>query len=349
MLRSLKPDLTINLAKEREFQDHLTNPGLIEDLVELKMPRIVLLDEIQRIPGLLHTVQALIDEKEIRFLITGSSARKLRRGQANLLPGRIINRSLFPLTVKELDYKVVTNKAVRFGFLPGIVCEENEGIKGDILSSYVSNYLKEEIQQEALTRNLGGYSTLINSLPDWVGRDLDYSKIATKNKLNRFSVHRFFEILEDTLIGNRVAPWTFDEDIKTVKHPKFYFFDNGVMNGIHRKFDPAGFELGITCETIIFNQIRALLTYKNRSFKISFFRTHSGIEADFIIETDKDILAVEVKANDKLASDDVRHLKWLKDKNPQIEVVLFHFGKRTFKIDGVWCFNWLEGLEKYFD
>lgn len=348
LLKSLKPDLIINLAREREFQEHLTNPGLIEDLMELKKPKLVFVDEIQRIPSLLNTIQALIDDTATRFLITGSSARKLKRGHSNLLPGRIVNRVLFPLTVRELDYKVNGWQALRYGFLPGIVSEEDDSIKEDILSSYVSNYLKEEIQQEALTRNLTGYSVFIHCLTEWVGRELDYSKIATKNKLNRFSVHRFFEILEDTLLGQRISSWTFDENLKSVKHPKFYFFDNGVMNGIHRQFEPTSFELGLCCETIIYNQILALLSYTNKPFNISYFRTHSGVEVDFIVEFGKSLLAIEVKATDKLGADDVRHLKWLKEKHSKLEVVLLHFGKKNFKVDGVWCLNWLEGLKKHF-
>ncbi len=348
LLKSLKPDLIINLAKEREFQEHLVSPGLIEDLIELKHPKKVFVDEVQRIPSLLNTIQSLIDEKHIQFFITGSSARKLKRGQANLLPGRIVNRSLFPLTISELNYDYDTALALKYGFLPGIVTENDISQKEDVLTSYVSNYIKEEIQQEALTRNLTGYSTFVNCLTDWVGLDLDYSKISTKNKLNRFAVHRFFEILEDTLVGRRIQSWSFDEELKTVKHPKFYFFDNGVMNGIHQQFNLTGANLGPTCETIIYNQIFSILSYANQPFNISYFRTHSGIEVDFIVEKGKNLFAIEVKSNDKIGSDDLRHLKWLKKVKPKAEIVLFHFGKRSFKLDGVWCLNWQEGIKRYF-
>lgn len=125
---------------------------------------------------------------------------------------------------------------------------------------------------------------------------LDYSKLSTKSKLNRFAVHRFFEIFEDTLLGDPIHSWTPSEEIKTVKHPKFYFFDNGVMNGIDSHYDPIGDRLGTCRETIIYNQIKAALSYKNKPFKISFFRTHSNNEVDFIVEYEKSILAIEVKA-----------------------------------------------------
>jgi predicted AAA+ superfamily ATPase len=348
LLKSLKPDLIVNLAKEREFQDHLTNPRLLEDQIELGRPQLVLVDEVQRIPSLLNTIQSIIDESNIRFLITGSSARKLKRGQANLLPGRVINRSLFPLTVSELNYQAKTELALKYGFLPGIVNEPDPTTKEDVLTSYVSNYLKEEIQQEALTRNLSGYSTFINCLSDWVGQDLDYSKISTKNKLNRFAVHRFFEILEDTLVGQRIQSYSFDDNIKTVKHPKFYFFDNGVMNGIHQQFSLNSLDVGRNTETVIYNQLLALLSYKNKPFNISFFRTHTGIEVDFIVEQGRDVFAIEVKSNEKLGSDDLRHLHWLKTKQPAIKTLLFHFGKRSFKLDNIWCLNWQEGLKEYF-
>lgn len=347
LLKQMKPDLIINLAFEREYQDHLSNPGLIEDLIEKNNPKLVLVDEVQRIPSLLNSIQAIIDDKKIRFLVTGSSARKLKRGQANLLPGRVINKQLFPLSVVELDFKMETEDAISWGFLPGIVHDKSKQNKEEVLSSYVSNYLREEIQQEALTRNIQGYSRFLNALPDWTGKILDYSKISAKNKLNRFAVHRFFEIYEDTLLGERIyCSQDFDNEL-TVKHPKFYFFDNGVLNGIQRQYQPSGDFLGICCETIIYNQLRSILAYHGKPFEISYYRTHSGVEVDFIVNHGSGHTAIEVKATDRLAADDVKHLKWFKNQDKKVETLLFHFGKKSFKIDGVWCLNWQEGLKKF--
>lgn len=347
LLNSIKPEMTINLAKEREFQDHLNDPGLIEDLIEMKNPKTVLVDEIQRLPKMLNTIQAIIDEKKIQFFLTGSSARKLKRGQANLLPGRVLNKKLFPLTVKEINYKINTRQALSWGFLPGIFLEENEEIKQELLSSYVSNYLKEEIQQEALTRNLQGYSRFINVLPEWMGKTLDYSKLAAKNKLNRFAVHRFFEIFEETLLGDRIFGSALLEDVPSVKHPRFYFFDNGIPNGILNNYQPTTDYLGSQCETIIYNQIKALLTYKNKNFTIEYLRTHQGVEVDFVVQQEKNTFAIEVKSSDRLSSDDVYALNYLKKRMNKIDSFLFHFGTKSYKIDGIWCLNWLEGLKEF--
>ncbi|OQW51023.1 MAG: hypothetical protein A4S09_10850 [Proteobacteria bacterium SG_bin7] len=346
LLRNFKSDLTINLAREREYQDHLSSPSLIEDLVERSKARTVFVDEIQRLPSMLNTIQALIDEKRLRFFITGSSARKLKRGQANLLPGRVINKRLFPLTVNELGYDIDAQDAIQWGFLPGIVTTEDKDIRQDILSSYVSNYLKEEIQQEALTRNIAGYSRFLQALPEWNGKVLDYSKLATKNKLNRFAVHRFFEIFEDTLLGERIFSSEHFKEVPSVKHPKFYFFDVGVMNGILNIFKPSGDYLGAVCETIIFNQLNAALAYKNKRYDIKYFRTHSGIEVDFILTLENKIFAIEVKANERLGVDDVKGLRYVRKLDSKVVPYLLHFGKRTFKIENIWCMNWLEGLRE---
>lgn len=346
LLKATKPDLTINFSSEREFQEHLNQPGLIEDLIERQKPKLVFIDEVQRIPSILNTVQSIIDNKKIRFLITGSSARKLKRGQANLLPGRVINKKLFPLTISELNYDYETPRAISWGFLPGIVTCEKDQDRQEILSSYVSNYLKEEVQQEALTRNLAGYSRFLSLLPEYSGKVLDYSKLATKNKLNRFAVHRFFEIYEDTLLGQRVYAYEGFEGQKIVRHPKFYFFDSGVMNGILNHFRPMSDYLGVVCETIVFNQLDAMMFYRNQPYKISYFRNHSGYEVDFMLERSSETLAIEVKSNDNLSEDDISSLEYVKNLNPKIKPYLLHFGKKSFKIKKIWCLPWVEGLKE---
>jgi predicted AAA+ superfamily ATPase len=347
LLKGLKPDLIINLSREREYFDHLNNLSLLEDLIDRQKPQRVLVDEIQRLPGMLNTIQSIIDENKTKFYLTGSSARKLKRGQANLLPGRILNYRLFPITVEELGYDIAASDALSWGFLPGIISEKSHEDKKEALLSYSSNYIREEIQQEALTRNISGYSKFINTLPELSGKVLDYSKLSAKNKLNRFAVHRFFEIFEDTLLGQRIYGTELVEDWIKVKHPKFYFFDNGVANGIINNFDPFADYLGSQCETIIYNQLSALLTYKGKDFKFEYLRTHSGIEVDFILHLQKEVYGIEVKANDKLSNDDVKSLLQFKKKEPKAKVLLFHFGKNSFKIEGVWCLNWLEGLKEF--
>lgn len=137
------------------------------------------------------------------------------------------------------------------------------------------------------------------------------------------------------------------EDLIELKKPKLVFVDEVQQEALTRNL--TGNHLGANCETIIYNQIKALLTYENKAFNISYFRTHSGIEIDFIVEIDKRVIAIEVKSSDKLSSDDVRHLKWLKQRLPTAQVAILHFGKKDFKVDGIWCFNWVTGLKKYFN
>jgi predicted AAA+ superfamily ATPase len=159
-------------------------------------------------------------------------------------------------------------------------------------------------------------------------------------------VHRFFEIFEDTLLGERIYSTDLFEEIQKVKHPKFYFFDVGVMNGIYNHFQPIGDYLGSICESIIYNQLVAGLTYEKSKFKISYFRTHTGTEVDFILEIAGKIFPLEVKASDKLGSDDLRGLQYIKKLDKKVNPMLFHFGKTTRRIDNIWCMNWIEGLKE---
>ncbi|PWU22080.1 MAG: hypothetical protein C5B49_01615 [Bdellovibrio sp.] len=346
LLKALAPDLTVNLADERQYQDFLTDPGRLFDQIERQNPRTVFVDEIQRFPSLLNSIQVLIDEKKLRFLITGSSARKLKRGGANLLPGRIINKEIFPLTARELNYQIDTPKILKWGFLPGILTEDDEDIKRSILESYSANYLKEEIQQEALTRNLQGFTRFLSALLEYVGLPVDYSKISQKYKLNRFAVHRFFEIIEETMVGHRIFSYSGFAGADVVKHPKFYFFDNGVMNGLARDFDVSGSLRGVITETIIYNQLRAALRYREIPAEISFFRTRGGAEVDFVISGKKDMWAIEVKSNDHLSSTDVKGLRnFQQHAGKRCECLLFHFGKKEVKIDGIWCQPWAKGFK----
>lgn len=347
LLQAMQPDLQINLAKEREFQTHLNDPGYIEDLVELEKPKTVLVDEVQRLPSILNTIQALIDEKKIQFYLTGSSARKLKRGHANLLPGRLVNKRCFPLTIQELSNSFGDTELLKFGFLPGIVTNSNVTEKKEVLLSYVANYLREEIQQESLTRNLQGYSKFIHNLPEHSGKLLDYSKMSLKNKLNRFAVHRFFEILEDTLIGQRIYSSDILDHLIKSKHPKFYFFDHGIFNALIGNFNPRLDQLGICHETIIYNQLTAQLTYAGIDHSLTYFRTHSGIEVDFILKIPDETYAIEVKSTDRLTTDDVKHLKWLHNEDKKIKPLLIHFGEKNFKVDQIWCLNWKRALEDF--
>ncbi len=207
LIRQLKPDLEINLADEETYLEFLRQPGLLKNVVAGQ--RTVFIDEIQRIPSLLNTIQFLLDnDRRIKFLLTGSSARKLKRGQANLLPGRIFTYELGPLAHSELGDRFDAVRALQRGLLPGIYFEKEAGTWRKLLRTYASTYLKEEIQAEALTRNLEGFSRFFDVMCAASGSFIDFTKFASLAAIERMTARRYFDVLADTLLIHRIEPFT---------------------------------------------------------------------------------------------------------------------------------------------
>ena len=205
LIQSLKPELTINLAHEPTYLEFSRNPRELEERLAARPYRTVFVDEVQRLPSLLNTLQAILDEQgqQMKFYMTGSSARKLKRGGANLLPGRIHTYLLGPLTAREMGYKMKTQEALSTGTLPGIWTEPHRQEKEKVLRSYAAVYLKEEIQAEALTRAVEGFSRFLFVAAAEAGKFLDLSKLASQAAIPRQSGVRDFEILQDTLLLRR--------------------------------------------------------------------------------------------------------------------------------------------------
>ena len=226
LLRGLAPDLVIDLADEREYLRFARNPDEVFQRLEASKPRIVFIDEVQRIPSLLNSIQSIIDtNRNIRFLLSGSSARKLARGQANLLPGRVIALRMGPLIASELEYQMNQTQALGTGTLPGIFLDDSEMERLAVLDSYAATYVKEEVQAEALTRNLEGFSRFLFVAASRATDFLDYTKLANTSSISRQSAIRFFEILEETLIAHRCEPFTKSGKRRLIQHPRYFFFD----------------------------------------------------------------------------------------------------------------------------
>ena len=226
---------------EKTYLDIKSNPSELVERIRSEQPKLVLVDEIQRHPPLLNTIQVLLDSKEyknkLKFLLSGSSARKLKRGEANLLPGRLFAYELGPLCAAELDYKFNIQRVLQFGLLPEAYLSDDAEVTKKLLSTYSGVYLKEEIQAEALTRNIEGFSRFLLAAAKSAGQILDYSKIAKQAKIERKACSRFHEILKDTLIAYRIVVFN-ETDANISKRPKYYFFDTGVLNGLLENFKP---------------------------------------------------------------------------------------------------------------
>lgn len=307
LMKQLNPDLTINLADQAQFTRFLSDPGLLRRTIGSN--KKIFIDEIQRIPSLLNTAQALIDEdRSLQFFLTGSSARKLRRGNANLLPGRVHSYFLGPLVPLELGEKFDIDRACRQGLLPDLYLDESDSSWKKTLRTYAATYLKEEIQAESLTRNLEGFSRFLNVAAAWSGDYVDYTKLSSLAEIERTSAKRYFEILIDTLIVHRIEAFAKSEKVRLIQHPRFYFFDVGVLNGIMGDFETPSDRIWRLFEHLVVQTIVSTAQALDKDVRISVFRTQSGQEVDVIIEDKKDLFAIEIKATKKVIESDFRGL-----------------------------------------
>ena len=298
LLKSLGPDLYINLADEELFLSYSKDPGRLKrEILALQKKSVIVVDEVQRVPSLLNSIQALIDfGVPHRFLMTGSSARKLKRGGANLLPGRILLEHLDPLSVWEMEKHFDLEKALTRGMLPGVYFDDAEGL--EILDSYVNTYLREEIQSEAVSKNLGSYARFLDAAAIESGRWLNYSKVASDTEIPKETIRRYYQVLEDTLLAFRIPSYQSKKhDRRVAQKDRYLLFDVGVRNAllkIHRS------RMSETERGIIFEQWMILqCLYFIRSFKKDWtlysYRSDGGAEVDLIIETHKELIAIECK------------------------------------------------------
>lgn len=310
LIRSLNPDLIINLADNKTFLDFKKNPNELRERLQEVKPKSVFIDEIQNAPELLNTIQSILDEekptKKTKFFLTGSSARKLKRGKANLLPGRIFAYELGPLCAAEVDYKLDCKKALSLGSLPEPYLSKKLDSE-KLLETYSGVYLKEEIQAEALTRDLQGFSRFLVEAAASASQVLDFSKLARNAKIERKNAVRFFEILEDTLIAYRLE--VFDKsDSEVSKRPKFYFFDVGVLNGLLTNFNTSADRKGMLFENLVVSQILASAKAKDKNIKLEYFRTKAGYEVDFILTLNNKVYAIEAKSG-QISTQDIQKLE----------------------------------------
>lgn len=275
------------------------NPASFRERVEgLEPGSWVVADEVQRVPALLDQVHDLIarHENRYRFALSGSSARKLKRMDTNLLAGRVINRSMFPLTSREIGAGFDLKRALQFGLLPKIVNEPVHAV--DILRAYALNYLQQEVQQEALVKDLAPFSRFLEVAAVMNGQIVNVASLARDSGVARPTVQRYFEVLIDTLVGVWVRGWQPRVRIKETGHPKFYFFDCGVVRTLMGRDAeiPHDLEKGALFETLVLHELAAADSYQGRAGRISYWRTPSGTEIDFIWSRGDRHVGIEVKS-----------------------------------------------------
>jgi predicted AAA+ superfamily ATPase len=304
----LKPDHTYNLLRADTFQQLSARPSLIREALRPK-DRLVVIDEIQKLPILMDEVHLMIEETGVRFLLTASSARKLRRTHTSLMAGRARTRHLFPFVSAELkDWQL--DRALRFGMLPPVVAAEDPE---ETISSYVGDYLREEIQAEALARNITHFSRFLHRAALSNGEVINFESIGSDAQVPARTVREYFGLLSDTLLGVMLEPLATQGRRKPIAHGKFYFFDVGVVNALLGSFTSSANHplLGKRFEHFVFQELRAYLSYKQPKKALSFWRTRSGDEVDFVIDGE---VAIEAKATRVVTERDLKGLHALADE-----------------------------------
>ena len=299
-LRAVLPSAVwFDLLRTATFLELSQQPDRFRQQVDAQRPGSwVVIDEVQRLPTLLNEVHALISERgrRYRFALSGSSARKLKRMDVNLLAGRAINRQCLPLTAAELGFELDVDHILRYGLLPQIRSDPEFAV--DTLDAYVTNYLREEVQQEALVRRLDSFARFLQIAALLNGQVSNLAGIARDAAVARPTVQGYFDILIDTLIAVRLPAWQRRAKVKEVATAKFYLFDCGVARALAgRQRDPIdGLERGFLLETWVLHELRAAIAYDNIGGELHYWRTPSGSEVDFIWTRGKRAVGIEVKA-----------------------------------------------------
>jgi predicted AAA+ superfamily ATPase len=341
LLAALGPDLTLNLADPATFRRFAAHPELLADeLGGQPEARTVLIDEVQRIPELLQAVQVELDRspRRARFLLSGSSARKLRRGQANLLAGRIHVHYLSPLFAAEIGRDFELERALAHGTLPGIYAQEDAELRSADLRAYADVYLREEVQAEALVRDIGGYARLLDLVASASGKLLNVRGLSMEVGLGYETVRRYVQILEDTLLVFPVLAWSGSDTKTLVAHPKLYLFDVGVRNALlHR---PLGRclrdERGLLLEHYLAQELHGRTRSLWPELRLRHFRSRGGAEVDFVLEIGRETWGVEVKASWQVSRRDLSGLTALADRCKTLKRrVIVYLGPRPMKVEGV--------------
>jgi predicted AAA+ superfamily ATPase len=335
----------IDLLKSEEFIKYKTHPErLREELIGESTAKIVVIDEIQKVPALLDEVHWLIENKKLTFALCGSSARKLKRGHANLLGGRAVRFELFGLCSKELGQKFDLNHMLNFGYIPSHYLSVDPRRR---IRSYISDYLKEEIAEEAVTRNIPAFSDFLRAAALGDTEQVSYSTIGRDCGVNSDTVKNYYQILTDTMLGSMLPSYTRREKRRISKAPKHYFFDVGIVNALAKRGKITfGNELfGKAFENWIYHELNCHRNYSELFYDLSFWKLTTQIEVDFILG-DMEV-AIEVKGTDRVRKDHLEGLRAITQDHPNIKsrYLICCEAKKRVTEDGIIIINALEFLD----
>jgi uncharacterized protein len=337
--------LRIDLLAEDSFLELTGNAQRLEAMADSARCKTVVIDEVQRLPALLDEVHRLIEKRGFRFVLTGSSARKLRRGGTNLLAGRARMLSMHPFTPSELGAKFDVKHALRYGLLPTVWVDDDPGA---YLKSYVGAYLREEVQQEALVRNLAAFRRFLEAASFAQGAVLNMQAVAADCGVNRKTVENHFDLLEDLLIATRLPVFTRRARRKLTTHPKFYFFDAGVFRTLRPRgpLDSSDEIDGPALETLVMQTLRAENDNHDLGYELFFWRLHDGTEVDFVLYGERGLHALEVKRSARFSEADLKALQLFCGDYPEAKGWLLYGGTKSYRYGQIEVLPVVEALPR---
>lgn len=349
-------DLYIDLLPQRSYLDYVRNPGSVREEILAHLDRHpggkCVIDEIQKIRALLDEVHELIESRGVRFILTGSSARKLRKGAANLLAGRAYTYRLFPLTLMELGGRFDLDRALRVGTLPVLWGDERED-PVEFLRSYTETYLKEEVAAEGLVRDIGPFALFLDMAAANDGETVNFSNIARECSVSSKTVQQYYQILEDTFLAFKLPAWKRSARRRLVSSPRYYLFDPGVTNALaHTLTDRMGGSLlGRRFEQFVIGQLIASIHYQRLDYTLHYWRTNHGAEVDVLLcAGNRIVCALEIKSSRRIASESLTGLKSFLEDNPEVAAYVLGIQQKRRKLaNGVTVMDWKDFIAEHLE
>jgi uncharacterized protein len=333
----------IDLLDEPTFSELVGHAERLGAMADALGTKLVIIDEVQKLPSLLDEVHRLIENRGFRFVLTGSSARKLRRSGANLLAGRARRLTMHPFTAAELGNRFDLRKAIRHGLLPSVWVGEEPAA---YLKGYVGTYLREEVQQEALVRNLPAFRRFLEAASFSQAAVLNVQAVASDCGIHRRTVETHFDLLEDLLLAVRIPVFVRRAKRKLTAHPKFFLFDAGVYRAIRPRgpLDVAEEIDGAAIETLVFQSLRAENANHDLGYDMFFWRTADGKEVDFVMYGERGLRAFEIKRSSRFREADIASLRLFCEDYPEASGYLFYGGTRRYQFDKIGVLPLAEAL-----
>lgn len=344
----------VNLLQPKSEDHYRRNPEMLKNEILDKNYDWVIIDEVQKLPQLLDIVQDLIEEKGQKFVLTGSSARKLKRGAANLLAGRAFVYYFSPFTAWELDDKFDLDFSLNWGLLPKLLHLTEDSDRLDFLESYCLTYLKEEIQQEQIVRKLEPFRHFLEVSAQMNGKVINFSKIAREVGVDTTTVQNYYSILEDTLIGFYLNAYHTSIRKRIIQAPKFYYFDVGVARSLSRILEsrliPQTSAYGFSFEHFVILEIWKLSHYFKKKWHFSYLLTKDDVEIDLIIDDAiAGVTCIEIKSTTRLVESDLDSFITISKDIKRSRSFCFSKDPQSKTFQHVKCLYWQEGIKQLFD